>query len=133
MAAWLAITFIEQESIIVNRDGSRDRAYWEFFLNNHPAPSWKVVAIALWRTADYRALEIVMKLYFKCKFIITETGDLLCSFPTALAASRLHYEPPCIMILLLRRIMTYIVMYPHIKDSCMAATVGGELRWNNNN
>ena len=62
VAAWLAITYWDQESIIVNQDGSRDRACWEFFLKNHPAPSWKVVAIALWRTADYRALETVMKL-----------------------------------------------------------------------
>ena len=79
VAAWLAITCWDQESIIVNQDGSRARACWEFFLKNHPAPSWKVVAIALWRTADYRALETVMKLYFKCKliFIITALALLI--------------------------------------------------------
>lgn len=85
VAAWLAITYWDQK-FIVNQGGSRDRAYWEFFLKNHPAPSWKVVAIALWRTADYRALEIVMKLYFKCKFIITGTRrHMLRSFPAVLA------------------------------------------------
>jgi hypothetical protein len=79
VAAWLAITYLEQMDIMsVNRDG---RAYWEFFLNNHPAPSWKVVAIALWRTADYRALEMVMKLYFKCMFIITESQKLALLIP----------------------------------------------------
>ena len=70
VAAWLAITDVEQNFLkTVDEDEFQcNRWLWKYFLNRHPAPSWKVVAIALWRTADYETLETVQKLYLKRKF-----------------------------------------------------------------
>ena len=48
VAAWLAITDLQQMDIIVScRDNPSQikRAYWESFLAHHPAPCWKIVAV----------------------------------------------------------------------------------------
>ena len=72
VAAWLAITDLEIHFITKASDSYDKslcaRSYWEYFLKHHPAPCWKVVAIALWRTGNFDALEQVIKLYLKCKF-----------------------------------------------------------------
>ena len=70
VAAWLAVSDIELDlTIATYEDVSQcSRAFWEYFLNHHPAPSWKVVAVALWRTENYEVLEKVMTMYLKRKF-----------------------------------------------------------------
>ena len=75
VAQWLAITDLEINFITKASDCYDEslcaRSYWEYFLNHHPAPSWKVVAIALWRTGNFDKLEQVMKTYLKCKYDLT--------------------------------------------------------------
>ena len=43
------------------------RAYMEYWVAHHPAPSWKMIAISLWKSRELGALEVVQKLYFKGK------------------------------------------------------------------
>ena len=43
----------------------RNRAYMDYWITHHPAPSWKLIAISLWVARELKALEVVQKLYFK--------------------------------------------------------------------
>ena len=45
----------------------RKRAYMEYWVAHHPAPSWKMIAISLWQSRELGALEVIQKLYFKGK------------------------------------------------------------------
>ena len=42
-----------------------NRAFAAYFLTHHAAPSWRVIALALWQTGELKALESVQKLYYK--------------------------------------------------------------------
>ena len=39
--------------------------YWQYFLSQHPTPSWLIVADALYLTGEHGALEVLRKLYLK--------------------------------------------------------------------
>lgn len=41
------------------------RTYSVYWLTHHPAPSWKVVAIALWSSGEHGALEVLQSMYLK--------------------------------------------------------------------
>ena len=43
----------------------RSRACWEVYLKNHPSPTWKEVAYALYRVDHLEELEVVLKKYLK--------------------------------------------------------------------
>ena len=43
----------------------RRRAYSTYYLTHHPAPSWQIVATALYDVKEMGALEVVQKLYLK--------------------------------------------------------------------
>lgn len=36
-----------------------NEAYWEWYLKNHPAPSWRNIAEALYRFGDHTVLEVL--------------------------------------------------------------------------
>ena len=76
VALWLAVTSVQLNFIKVTykNEFQCNRGFWEYFLNHHPAPSWKVVAVALWRTVEYETLEMVQKLYLTSKF----TSNMVC-------------------------------------------------------
>ena len=42
-----------------------NRAYTAYYITQHPAPSWRMAALALWQKGELRALEVVQKLYLK--------------------------------------------------------------------
>ena len=41
------------------------RACWELYLKDHPSPTWKLVAYALYQTDHLEELEVVLKKYLK--------------------------------------------------------------------
>ena len=41
------------------------RAYSTYFLTHHPAPCWRIIAIALYKNEELGALEVVQKLYLR--------------------------------------------------------------------
>ena len=41
------------------------RAFSVYFMSHHPAPSWLIIANALWQVGEHGALEVVQKLYLK--------------------------------------------------------------------
>ena len=43
------------------------RAHWDYWLTHHPAPSWNLVAIALWKAGKHETLEVLQKTYLKGK------------------------------------------------------------------
>ena len=68
---WLQIPHSKWEDIH-HQYGSgprRNRAYMDYWITHHPAPSWKLIAISLWMAEELGALEVVQKLYFKGKQI----------------------------------------------------------------
>ena len=67
VAAWLHIPpskrlEIDQQYPVFHQ---RVRAYSIFYLSHHPAPSWTIVANALWERGEHGSLEVVQKLYLK--------------------------------------------------------------------
>lgn len=54
---WLHIPFTKQ----VEMRGRQ--AYWEYFLNQHPCPSWHMVAHALYRAGEHSILEQLYNTY----------------------------------------------------------------------
>ena len=48
-------------------ESQRKHAIIEEFINNHPAPSWRLVAEGLYKNKDNRALQIVKQKYLKGK------------------------------------------------------------------
>ena len=52
---------------LYNSVPDRKRAHMHYFLAHHPAPSWKHIAVSMWRAKELGALEVVQKLYFKGK------------------------------------------------------------------
>ena len=43
----------------------RSRACWELYLTDHPYPTWKGVAYALYKGGHIEELEVVQKKYLK--------------------------------------------------------------------
>ena len=63
---WLQIPPIKRDELQQQFNGNQlKRAYIVHFLSCHPAPSWRIVANALWQADEYGALELVQKFYLK--------------------------------------------------------------------
>ena len=64
--SWLGIPHSKQEELKQLYGSSQVKgAYAEYFVNQHPAPSWTVVGNAIWRDVEHETLEVVQKLYLK--------------------------------------------------------------------
>ena len=46
-------------------ESERRKAYWEWYLNNHPCPSWHHIANALYMRGEHRVLEVLKSRYLK--------------------------------------------------------------------
>ena len=46
----------------------RSRACWDLYVSEHPSPSWKGVAYALYRVGCLEELEVVQKKYLKGEY-----------------------------------------------------------------
>ena len=66
---WLQIPPSKQQEINQQYDRitQRIRAYCEYLLTHHPAPSWKWVAVVLWDKQEHGALEMLQKVCLKGK------------------------------------------------------------------
>ena len=64
---WLHIPDSKQEEIEQQYPdvAQSRRAYCVYYLTNHPAASWVIVANALWKAGELESLEMVQKLYLK--------------------------------------------------------------------
>ena len=63
---WLQIPPIKRDKLQQQFNGNQlKRAYTVHFLSCHPAPSWRIVANALWQADEHGALELVQKFYLK--------------------------------------------------------------------
>ena len=69
LADYLEIPKPKQEEITNHHsnESQRKHAIIEEFINNHPAPSWRLVAEGLYKKKDNRALQIVKQKYLKGK------------------------------------------------------------------
>ena len=66
VAAWLQIPDSKRDELQQQYDRQRiKRAFSAYFMSHHPAPSWLIVANALWIRDNLGALEVVQKLYLK--------------------------------------------------------------------
>ena len=43
----------------------RKEAYWEWYLNNHPSPSWRYIAYILYDLEEHEVLEVLKSQYLK--------------------------------------------------------------------
>ena len=43
----------------------RMKAYWKWYLNNHPCPSWRHIANALYMREEHGVLEVLKSRYLK--------------------------------------------------------------------
>ena len=65
-ARWLHIPDSNRDELKQRYDSIQvKRALAEYFIKHHPAPSWTIVATALWINGESEALEVVQKLYLK--------------------------------------------------------------------
>ena len=48
-----------------SRPDQRSRACWDLYVSDHPSPSWKAMAYALYRWDQLEELEVVQKKYLK--------------------------------------------------------------------
>ena len=55
----------EIESQHSDDDQHCSRACWELYLKDHPSPTWKEVAYALYQEDHLEELEVVLKKYLK--------------------------------------------------------------------
>ena len=69
LAAYLNIPVSKQQEITNHHsnESQRKHAIIEEFINNHPAPSWRLVAEFLYKNKYNRALQIVKQKYLKGK------------------------------------------------------------------
>ena len=66
VADWLQISDSKRDELQQQYGGrERTRAYTAYYITQHPAPSWRIVALALWEAGEHGALEVVQKLYLK--------------------------------------------------------------------
>ena len=47
----------------------RSRACWDLYITDHPSPSWKMVAYALYMIDHLKELEVVQKKYLKGEYM----------------------------------------------------------------
>ena len=75
LADYLYIPKSKQEEITNHHsdESQRKHAIIEEFINNHPAPSWRLVAEFLYKKKDNRALQIVKQKYLKGKKLSSYT------------------------------------------------------------
>ena len=75
LADYLDIPEPKQEEITNHHsnESQRKHAIIEEFINNHPAPSWRLVAEGLYKNKDNRALQIVKQKYLKGKKLSSYT------------------------------------------------------------
>ena len=63
-------------------ESERMKAYWEWYLNNHPCPSWHHIANALYMNEEHGVLEVLKSRYLKGESVmITGMVDLHVSCP----------------------------------------------------
>ena len=69
LAEYLDIPEPKQKEITNHHsdESQRKHAIIEEFINNHPAPSWRLVAEGLYKNQDNRTLQIVKQKYLKGK------------------------------------------------------------------
>ena len=80
---WLGIPRSKLEEIQLRhgRGHSRSKAYFEYFLQEHPAPSWMVVGNAMWQVGEnIGAIQLLQMLYLKGKACVhdCEGGLYIC-------------------------------------------------------
>ena len=46
-------------------ESKRRKAFWEWYLNNHPCPSWRHIANALYMRDEHGVLEVLKSRYLK--------------------------------------------------------------------
>ena len=46
-------------------ESERRKAYWEWYLNNYPCPSWRHIANALYISREHGVLEVLKSRYLK--------------------------------------------------------------------
>ena len=69
----------QREIINQHSDESQHKhAIIEEFINNHPAPSWKLVADSLFKNKENRALQIVKRKYLKGKKMMSSCTCTWC-------------------------------------------------------
>ena len=75
LAEYLDIPEPKQKEITNHHsdESQRKHAIIEEFINNHPAPSWRLVAEGLYKNKDNRALQIVKQKYLKGKKLSSYT------------------------------------------------------------
>ena len=63
---WLQIPGFKQDELQQQYDRQQiKRAFSAYFMSHHPAPSWLIIANALWKAGEHGTLEVVQKLYLK--------------------------------------------------------------------
>ena len=64
---YLDIPFSVYRSITTQESSGSERkkAYWEWYLNNHPCPSWRHIANALYMDKEHGVLEVLKSRYLK--------------------------------------------------------------------
>ena len=63
---WLQIPDFKGDELKQQYDRRQHpRAYSTYFIAENPAPSWGIIALALWEHEELEALEVVQKLYLK--------------------------------------------------------------------
>ena len=75
LADYLEIPKRKQREITNHQsdESQRKHAIIEEFINNHPAPSWRLVAEGLYKNKHNRALQIVKQKYLKGKKLSSYT------------------------------------------------------------
>ena len=62
-------------------ESQRKKACWEWYLSNHPSPTWKGVANVLYWNREHEALEVLKSQYFKgrshaqCMIVVFSKAD----------------------------------------------------------
>ena len=63
---YLQIPLSKQEELRQQNDIRQLHIAWSsYFVSHHPAPSWRIVALALWGARELEALKVIQKLYLE--------------------------------------------------------------------
>ena len=67
MSSYLDIPFSVRNSIGTQQSSESEcrKACWEWYLNNHPCPSWRHIANALYMSDAHEVLEVLKSRYLK--------------------------------------------------------------------
>ena len=72
---YLQIPYSKQVDLRQQYDIRQLHTAWSsYFVSHHPAPSWRIVAFALWEARELEALKIVQKLYLEGETLILYTA-----------------------------------------------------------